>query len=208
MIFNKSRKYDFPPEFSFRNKVFLECIEETKLLGIYLTPDLKWQANTRQIYLKAMSRMWLLRRLKVAKLEPEVLMEYFVKEIRPLTEHGVAIWNSGLTKAQVNEIEKIQKVALKIILNENYISYEVACTIMNTQPLKHRRAELCTKFAIKLFKSSKSKEYFTQVKKVVNTRGDQPIVREYMANTKRCHNAPHNYLARLLNENKSKLSQK
>ena len=76
--------------------------------------DLKWQANTRQIYLKAMSRMWLLRRLKVAQLEPEVLMEYFVKEI---TEHGVAIWNSGLTKAQENEIEKIQKVAPKIILN-------------------------------------------------------------------------------------------
>ena len=124
------------------NQVVFECIEQTKLLGIYLTPDLKWQANTRQIYLKAMSRMWLLRRLKFIKLEPEVLMDYYIKEIRPLTEHGVAIWNSGLTHAQINEIEKIQKVALKIILDENYITYEVACTLMNTQPLKHRRTEL------------------------------------------------------------------
>ena len=54
-----------------------------------------------------------------------------------------------------------------------------ACLGLKYSLLKHRRAELCTKFAIKLFKSSKSKEYFTQVKKVVNTRGDQPIVREY-----------------------------
>ena len=62
-------------------------------------------------------------------------MDYYIKEIRPQTEHGVAIWNSGLTKAQVNELEKVQKVALKITLDENYISYEVACTLMNTQPL-------------------------------------------------------------------------
>ena len=178
MIFNKSRKYDFPPEFSFRNKEVLECIEQTKLLGIYLTPDLKWQANTRQIYLKAMSRMWLLRRLKFIKLEPEVLMDYYIKEIRPLTEHGVAIWNSGLTHAQINEIEKIQKVALKIILDENYITYEVACTLMNTQPLKHRRTELCIKYSIKLFKSSKSYEYFTPVKKEVNTHSDQLVGKE------------------------------
>ena len=111
-------------------------------------------------------------------------------------------------KAQINELEKIQKVALKIILNENYISYEVACTLMNTQPLKHRRMELCIKYAIKLFKNDKSNEYFTAAKKEVNTRSDQLIVKENLTNTKRCQNAPHNYLARLLNENKSKITKK
>ena len=109
---------------------------------------------------------------------------------------------------QINEIEKIQKVALKIILDENYITYEVACTLMNTQPLKHRRTELCIKYSIKLFKSSKSYEYFTQVKKEVNTRSDQLVVKEDFTNTKRCRNAPHNYLARLINENKSKINRK
>ena len=38
------------------------------------------------------------------------------------TEHGVAIWNSGMTKGQVADLEKIQKIALKIILEDNYIS--------------------------------------------------------------------------------------
>ena len=69
--------------------------------------------------------------------------------------------------AQINEIEKVQKIALKIILDKNYISYEVACTLFNTEPLKHRRTEICTKNAIKLFKNGKSYQYFIPIKKEV-----------------------------------------
>ena len=53
MIFNKSRKYDFPPEFSFKNGEILEVVEETRLLGLFLTPDLRWFSNTKSIYMKA-----------------------------------------------------------------------------------------------------------------------------------------------------------
>ena len=41
MFFNKSRKYDFPPEYVFRNGEILECLEEIKLLGIQLSSDFK-----------------------------------------------------------------------------------------------------------------------------------------------------------------------
>ena len=153
-----------------------------------------------------MSRMWLLRRLKIAKLDSWVLMDYYKKEIRPLTEHGVAIWNSGLTKAQIDELEKVQKVALKIILDENYISYEVACTLMNIIPLEYRRLDLATNFAIRLYKSQSCKEYFEPVKKSITTRNNNKyLVKENKSNTRRCYNAPHNYLARLINKNKSKI---
>ena len=69
MIFNKSRNYDFPPEFKFSNGDLLECLESTKLLGIYLTSDLRWKENCSQIYMKAMAKMWLLRRLQKLNLE-------------------------------------------------------------------------------------------------------------------------------------------
>ena len=65
----------------------------------------------------------------------------YYKEIRPLAEQGVVIWSSGLTRAQSNDIEKIQKIAFKIILEDNYISYDVACTILNTSPLSYRRTD-------------------------------------------------------------------
>ena len=69
-----------------------------------------------------MSKMWLLRRLKRLNLDVDLILDFYLKEIRPLAEHGVAIWNSGLTKGQVADLEKIQKIALKIILEDNYIS--------------------------------------------------------------------------------------
>ena len=142
---------------------------------------------------------------KKFKLDPEVILDYYMKEICPLLEFGVPIWNSGLTKAQVREIENIQKVALKIILDDSYLSYNVACTLMSALPLEYRRADLSTNFAIKLYKSPRCSEFFEPTKKCVNTRSDQPLVHEKMSNTKRCHNAPHNYLARLVNKNKSKI---
>jgi hypothetical protein len=208
MLFNKSRKFDFPPEFAFKDGEILECLEKTKLLGIFLTSDLKWGAHIREVYLKAISKMWLLRRLKSVKLESDVILDYYLKEIRPLAEHGVVIWNSGLTKGQINDLEKIQKVAFRIILDESYTSYKVACTLLNVSPLQDGRSDLCTKFAIKLYKSPRSNEFFTPAVKLVNTRSElQLLVKESVTNTKRCYNAPHNYLARLVNINKDKIEK-
>ena len=73
-----------------------------------------------------MAKLWLLRRMKALNLKPDLIFDYYSKEIRVLAEQGVAIWNSGLTKAQVSDIEQIQKVALKVILGDQYQTYEKA----------------------------------------------------------------------------------
>ena len=49
MIFNKSRNYDFPPEYSFKDGQNLEVLEDTKLLGIQLSTDLRWSSNTQTV---------------------------------------------------------------------------------------------------------------------------------------------------------------
>ena len=110
-----------------------------------------------------------------------------------------------MTKAQARDIENTQKVALKIILDENYTSYEVAYTLLNISPLEYRRTEFSTNYAIKLFKSPKSSDYFEPAKKGIDTRSDQLLVKENLTNTRRCQNAPHNYLARLINQNKTRI---
>ena len=73
MLFNKSKSYDFLPEFSFRCGNNLEVIEQTRLLGVELTSDLKWFKNTASILKKAMSKMWLLRRMKIMHLENDII---------------------------------------------------------------------------------------------------------------------------------------
>ena len=155
-----------------------------------------------------MKKMWLLRRLKKLKLDLYTILDFYLKEIRPVSEHGVAVWHSGLTKNQSNEIEKIQKVAFRIILGENYISYAAACILLNVMPLRYRRTELCTSFAIKLYKSSRSADFFLPAKRNVNLRNkNKNLVIEQKCNTKRLYNAPHNYLARLINDNTQKISK-
>ena len=200
MIFNKSKKYDFPPELSFSNKETLECLEDTRLLGIVLSSNLKWNANSEAIYKKSMEKMWLLRRMKLMKLEKELIFDYYKKEIRPLVEHGVVVWNSGLTKAQANDIEKIQKVALRIILGDDYGSYDMACKFFDVVPLSLRRTQLCLNFSVKLFKSERTLEFFTPAV-TRNTKNQRVLVKENICRTTRCFKAPHNYLARLVNAN-------
>ena len=209
MIFNNSRSYDFPPELSFSDGSHLQVVEETKLLGVMLQSNLKWNSNTKFIVKKAMMRMWLLRRMKSLKLEPQFIIEYYVKEIRPIVEHAVPVWHSAITKQQSNSIERIQKVALKIILGDLYGSYSSACQQFSLEKLSDRRDRLCKNFATKLFLSKRRREFFSPPNNTRNTRNSKlHLVKENNTRTKLAFNAPHNYLARLVNINKDCIHSK
>jgi hypothetical protein len=62
---------------------------------------------------------------------------------------AVPVWHSGLTVKQASDIERVQKTALHIILGEDFINYDVACTIAEIEPLGIRWEELCLNFARK-----------------------------------------------------------
>ena len=101
-----------------------------------------------------------------------------MKEIRPLSEQGVIVWNSGLTKAQVRQLENIQKVALKIILNNEYSDYLLACKTSGISTLSSRKAQLCSNFAVKLYKTKRCEEYFTKLHPKTGTRNLTKLVKE------------------------------
>ena len=205
MIFNKSKNYDFPPEYAFKDGKNLEVLEVTKLLGIQLSTDLRWASNSQSICERTMSKMWLLRRMKELKLDQHIILDYYLKEIRALAEQGVPIWHSGLTKGQTRDIEKIQKVALKIILSDTYQSYEIACDGFNLESLAQRRQDLCINFAVKLYRSDRSSEFFQHSNVRLNARREPQLVVEKKCRTKRCYNAPHSYLTRLVNQNQARI---
>ena len=97
-------------------------------------------------------------------------------------------------------LERIQKVALRIILGVEYISYENARNMFGLKTLKERRHDLCLKFALKLVESKHCEKFFNMSQATRPTRHQKFLV-ESFSNTKRCYNAPHNYLTRLVNEN-------
>ena len=64
MIFNFTKKYQFTTRLSIQNTK-LEVIKQTKLLGVIITDDLKWDSNTEFLMKKkANARMELLRKIK------------------------------------------------------------------------------------------------------------------------------------------------
>ena len=111
---------------------------------------------------------------------------------------AVPVWHSSLTKQQSRDIENIQKLAFKVIMQNRYKSYELACKFFNTTTLEERRTQLCYKFAKRNLKSDHS--YFNQISTNMRTRNKPGIrVQEVKCNFNRFYKSSVPYLARLLN---------
>ena len=92
MLFNKSRKWDFPPELKFSDGSQLEVVSEIKLVGVLLTDDLSWHKNTLYICEKARLKLWILRRMVTLDLDNEQLYDVYDKENKINTR----IWGTSL----------------------------------------------------------------------------------------------------------------
>ena len=200
MLFNKSRKWDFQPKLNFSDGTVLEVISEIKLLGVVLSDDLSWHKNTQFICEKARLKLWILRRMINLNLHHDQLFDIYCKEIRSILEFGVPVWHPGLTIKDSGTIERIQKVAFKIILKEKFIDYKTACIYFNTSSLKQRREKLCLNFATKNLKSETS--FFEKNEKKINTRSGEDKVKHFRCRTNRYEKSSLPYMARLLNINK------
>ena len=75
--FSKARNWDFPPELHFSDGSPLECIKETKLVGVMVTQYLRWQRNTDYICGKARAKLWIIRRLLEFNLDIKTLFDVY-----------------------------------------------------------------------------------------------------------------------------------
>ena len=59
--------------------------------------------------------------------------------IRSVAEQSCVVWSSSITVGEEYDLERIQKVALRIILHDEYRDYEYALKATNLKTLKERR---------------------------------------------------------------------
>ena len=90
------------------------------------TNDLKWDINTENIVRKAYARMAILRKLSSFKAPEHDMKQIYISYIRSLVEQSSNVWHSSLTNENVVDLERVQKIALKIILKDKYKTYENA----------------------------------------------------------------------------------
>ena len=159
MIFNPTRKKQFTTNLTLKGDP-VEIVDQYKSLGIILSKDLKWNLNTDKIVKSANMRMKILH--SAAKFTSNIsdLKVIYKQYIRSVLEYGANVWHSGLTNQNKNDIERLQKSSLKIILRNNYESYQKALKFLNMDSLEKRREKLNMNFAKKCLKIERMKHLF------------------------------------------------
>ena len=100
----------------------------------------------------------------------EELVNIYCLYILSVAEQSSVVWSSSLTQGQDYDLERVQKVALRIIVDEDYHSYEHSLLITGLKTLKERRSDLSLNFALKCTKNERSKSMFPLRRSCVDTR--------------------------------------
>ena len=139
----------------------------------------------------------MLRRVKELGGTLEDLKTVYKLQLRCLTEDGCPAFNGALTVENDKNLERLQKVAFRVMLGSSYTGYYNAMETLNLPSLSDRRLKKCTKFALKTAKNPKYKAWFQKMPN--RTRTAKPYY-EYYARTERYRKSPLFYLTSLLNK--------
>ena len=111
----------------------VEVVKHAKLLGVILSDDLTWNMHVDSIVKKAAKRVYMLYQLKRVGIRQTDLVNVYVSVVRPVLEYACPVWHTNLPKYLSDNIEMIQKRALKSIFpNKGYddILYDLGmCTL-------------------------------------------------------------------------------
>ena len=126
----------------------------------------------------------------------------YIKQVRSILELAVPAWAGAITLEERDDIERVQKGALHVILGDQYKSYPIALSLVGLETLECRRNKLCLKFALKAEKHPKFKHWFQQ-KFTHNTRQQQDKFLTVTGRTNRLIKSPISHLINLLKEHYS-----
>ena len=75
-------------------------------------------------------------------------------------EQSAAVWSSSLTQKNINDLERVQKAAVRIIFGKPYDSYTQTLKDLDMMRLSERRDIICLKFAKNSLKLENFKKLF------------------------------------------------
>ena len=159
IIFNFSKDKRFSTDVKLGDES-VETVSETKLLGTIITDDLKWNKNTNNIVKETNKRMQLLHKASKFTNNIRDLKQIYMLQIRSKLDQSAVVWHSSLSQRNRNDLERVQKSAVRCILGINYKGYEDALEKLRLVTLDERREQMCLKFAKQCLKLDKLKLLF------------------------------------------------
>ena len=128
--------------------------------------------------------------------------------MRSKLDQSAVVWHSSITKKNRDDLERIQKSALKVILGDKYESYKDALKVIGIDSLEKRREKLRLKFAKQCFGHEKLKGLFPKHMRrhnLVKRNLEKNIVNN--AKTERYRNSAIQSMQRLLNQSERQKSE-
>ena len=104
--------------------------------------------------------MTLLHKLYSFHVSDTVMVNIYVLYIRSILEQSCQVWHYGITDEESANLERVQRVACKVILDERYSTYDQALNDLNLEYLSTRRKLLCLNFAKKCLKHPYTRDMF------------------------------------------------
>ena len=103
------------------NDLAFEVVQSVKILGVTIREDLKWNDHVTEITHKASKRLYLLRILKRAGVDVNSLVQFYCTCIRSTLEYACQTFHSNLPEYLSNQIERIQKRALRMLYTQRNV---------------------------------------------------------------------------------------
>ena len=89
---------------------------------------------------------YFLKQLRRAGVPPTQRVHFYLAAIRAVLEYAAPVWHHLLTKTQLDQLEAIQKRAIRILDQCNGITYANMLYFAQLSNLSSRREELCRRF--------------------------------------------------------------
>ena len=133
----------------------IDLVTSAKILGLNISNDLKWNCHIDSIIKKVKKRLYSLSQLKRSGLGTRELVQFFCTCIRPITEYACPVFHDGLPVYLSNELEGVQKRAMRIIFP--LCSYNEALVESGLTKLSDRRQELVDKLFKNILQNEQNK---------------------------------------------------
>jgi hypothetical protein len=133
----------------------MEKVSKAKLLGVTINNKLSWNDHIEEVIKKAARRLYFLVQLKRANVPVEDIVAYYSSCIRTTLDYACPLFHNSLTKYLQQELEKIQKRALAIVLPE--CTYQEALEKTKLETISERHEILSMNLFEQISKDRSSK---------------------------------------------------
>ena len=93
----------------------MEVMETYKYLGLWLDNKLGWTSNTKQLYKKAQSRMYFLKRLRSFNICRKLLRIFYQSVVASVLSYAVVCRGGSTSKADLSRLEKLVRRAGSVV---------------------------------------------------------------------------------------------